>query len=182
MGTSWFTIASSMSSISSRSRLLDSSHHAEIEQADDVVAHDDDVAGVGVRMIEAVGEDHFEVQFRAPARHFCEVHAGGEELLGLRHGHALDSLHRQYPGRAQLADRMRNPDAGVVREHARRIAADCALRGQSPVRVARCGPSPPRWPPDGTARTPECARPAARVRSGRRGLPALWNRFPHAAL
>ena len=140
-----------------------------------------DVARVGVGVVEAVGEDHLQVEVGPAAGDLVQVEPGGGQLLGLRELDALDQLHRQHAAGAQLGV---GRGMWTVGSSAKSRANCCMFRSSRPKSSSRLQTSAgtrPRSPAGGSCwnsgiRSASWASPARMSRSTAtfRSMSACW--------
>ena len=71
---------------------------------------------MGIRVVEAIAEDHLQVHVRAAPRELVHLGIRAGKYLDPGHQHALESLHRQDASGAQLGKRDRKMDGVVLGE------------------------------------------------------------------
>ena len=94
----------------------DAADHPEVEQGDTPVVGQEDVAGVRVRMEEAVHEDLLQVRPEELLGQAAAVDVDPGERAERRDLGARDEVHRQDPGRGVVVDRLRDDDPLEVLE------------------------------------------------------------------
>jgi hypothetical protein len=103
---------------------------------------------VWVGVIDAVLEDHVEIDTRPPPGKLLQVMAGGEQPGPVSNRHAFQTLHRQHAWRRELAKRPRDAEIRVVLEESVELlevllfAAEIELAAHRPLELGDDCPRP----------------------------------------
>ena len=95
--------------------LVDPADHAEVQKADRLlVRQDEEISRMGIRVVEAIAEDHVQVGIRAALGDIGRIDARGTKLLRVGHAGALEAIHGQDPSRGALVMRPGSENPGIV--------------------------------------------------------------------
>ena len=97
-------------------------HHPEIDEADYVARHDEDVARMRVGMEEAFFHDHLQQGVGTGDGNLVQVVSGGFQFLDMVRRQSVDFLHDKQPLGGVFRIDFGNIDLGIVFEHAREPA------------------------------------------------------------
>ena len=92
----------------------DRAHHPEIDDADPLPRLDEEIAGVGIGMKEAVSEDHLEHHACAVHRHPAAIEPGGIQGGKVIDLDAIDPLQGEHPIRRLFPEHAREGDGLIT--------------------------------------------------------------------
>ncbi len=92
-------------------------HHAEVEEADDVARHDQDIAGMGIGVEVAVFKDHAQDQVESALADELFVVSAAVEFLALRGFDAFHVFHGQHAVGGKVVIDFRDMDPFIFQKH-----------------------------------------------------------------
>ncbi len=111
-------------------RFVEPADHAEVQQADRTIGQQNQISRVGIGVVEAVVEDHFEIHLGAVPGHLgqIELRLAAEARVG--ESPAIEPFHRKHALGRELVVAVWDADVAVAAEVARELVEVAGLAGE----------------------------------------------------